>query len=750
MKDASLIITEKKSVSRAIVEALNPGSFDDRGSCGCEHNEIVSIRSDRRVRDPSSYEEGKCVAESNKSSMFQYFCSKDCASGCEFYAEHIDSQSKAHYLSSKKRLGFQNKGKDEQNKIIFEDIGYYSFDRGGETVIVADTSGNPLSLKMNTRGKGSLEQLFRETEDWGEIEKRSSYDAGVDWFGRKSSEVRARLFNHILAKRKLPDGTPINLNRVIAATDYDIAGSHIFYSIINKANEFVKLRNNPGKNMRKITPNMIYRMRMQSVDPESLIKEFEEPLEFDYQNAAAGELRSMMDFTVGATLTSNLNYDIRTNNPGTKCKVSIGRNRFLGLEELIKAEDRLGEEKEQVYLVFDGNQDLESIKGSLSRKDFLCMQVKSKKNRVTPSDYLIALKNSNIGTHTTRHNIPSQLARSRVASFSDAELMTTPFGRAYYDIMLPHLRGSEFDIGMWNGFMHSAMKELEGGEGIEKHKKDLRGFMQFFQNNFRNYLTGMHSNWRGISREIIDSFDNLGGESSVGRERVLVNEEEIRTGLELTGRDKCLSEDQIKLFMNASLNRPFGGSAYVSRSIPAKEISLEDPIRRVCCIDRSWDFEIVAGYASGIADLNKGNCMVFSAEANEANGLNKFLSNMNNISSVEGIKFDDIENENFLEAHDPLEIKDISTGNISGEKGFELVEEFNAPWIHTYNNLRMAQEGKVDVESFKTNIGKFNRVSRYEVGKAHNYESLLIAMFEKYKMPFRKTANLAEDLYLGK
>jgi len=53
------------------------------------------------------------------------------------------------------------------------------------------------------------------------------------------------------------------------------------------------------------------------------------------------------------------------------------------------------------------------------------------------------------------------------------------------------------------------------------------------------------------------------------------------------------------------------------------------------------------------------------------------------------------------------------------------------------------------VKSFKSDGHSFERIERYEFGKANNYESLLMAMFEKYGFPFEKTAKMAEELYIN-
>ena len=43
----------------------------------------------------------------------------------------------------------------------------------------------------------------------------------------------------------------------------------------------------------------------------------------------------------------------------------------------------------------------------------------------------------------------------------------------------------------------------------------------------------------------------------------------------------------------------------------------------------------------------------------------------------------------------------------------------------------------------------FERIDRYKYSKAHNFESMLSAMLEKYGMSFFETAKRMEEMYLS-
>ena len=49
MNKATLIITEKRNISNAIVRALAPDTFDERGNCSVLHSDIVSHRTRSQI-----------------------------------------------------------------------------------------------------------------------------------------------------------------------------------------------------------------------------------------------------------------------------------------------------------------------------------------------------------------------------------------------------------------------------------------------------------------------------------------------------------------------------------------------------------------------------------------------------------------------------------------------------------------------------------------------------------------------------
>jgi DNA topoisomerase IA len=100
------------------------------------------------------------------------------------------------------------------------------------------------------------------------------------------------------------------------------------------------------KNAKKITPDMIYRMALQSMDPHALKQELKHPLPFDYQNAAAGEVRALFDTCFGSTLTAQLNYSLGRLSPN-KCNVSVGRNQCLAIRSIIMRKKTLGANEEK-------------------------------------------------------------------------------------------------------------------------------------------------------------------------------------------------------------------------------------------------------------------------------------------------------------------------------------------------------------------------------------------------------------------
>ena len=291
MKEASVIITEKSKVSRMIARALAPETFDEREYCSLEHRDIVSLRTKQDRKRIIALEDIGCAVllpdyndprnRRFKESSFNYICTYDCLK-CGFIVQHLDAMGMKHARSTIKRLSFlreQAKRNGGQNDRPFESLSYYLIERDEEFIIIMDTEGTPYhfranGIKLPNASFATLEDMVVSSASWDDLERNLDHiqEARVT-FGRsdetkesypnreekdlyiepKSHKARQFLLNTVLAKRFLPsvENTRIALRRVIAATDYDIAGSSIFYSVILNANHY--LRNNLHKKSDKFS-----------------------------------------------------------------------------------------------------------------------------------------------------------------------------------------------------------------------------------------------------------------------------------------------------------------------------------------------------------------------------------------------------------------------------------------------------------------------------------------------------------------
>jgi Topoisomerase IA len=100
----------------------------------------------------------------------------------------------------------------------------------------------------------------------------------------------------------------IKPDEVIIATDFDIEGSLIGYNL-------VRFALNKAKN--------IYRMKFSSIVPKELMKAYNNLIEFDYNNAIAGETRHILDWYYGINLSRALMDALKK--AGAKNVLSIGR-----------------------------------------------------------------------------------------------------------------------------------------------------------------------------------------------------------------------------------------------------------------------------------------------------------------------------------------------------------------------------------------------------------------------------------------
>jgi len=645
--------------------------------------------------------------------------------------------------------------------VTIEDIIYYVFDRNGEKIIIVDSYGTPYGFGFNKHK--SINDAIIDSKSWNDFNSLLSYRPNRESRNHhdlKSHYARTRLLNSILVRRLSPDGEPINLKKVIAATDFDIAGSYIFQSILEAANDFAE-RN--GKHM--ITDDMIYRIPLKDLSDKQIVGEFENPFGFDWNNAYAGKARSVFDFIYGIALTNGINKKVRElekekNLKRKRCglnptrndvRLSVGRTQYLGLKKLIEDEMDIknSSNKNSLYFIFKGYQDKEGIEAALREQDFIALHGEFKRASTSSSRFLELLTKDSIGTHTTRYKLISKLERRKLIKIMDNHIFSTPFANIYHAYM-SNILESDFNIDDWNRMLSATMDAWSNGEsGKDFIEKEYSNFMGMFYSSFRQHLTRIQPNMRKIAEDLIYAYHKSPQLGCVKPKQEVIEKE--GDGILLKGNE-LIGKEMIRQLFDPLTGKPrHTADEKIIRYIPKSPINLENPIRQVCSLDRGYQFRIYNTLKlPEIIGVVSGNYTVYRADA-DGEDFKRILSSglmMDNYTEMD-IDIDKLDENSEDEAHESLQLTDVVPSDMAGPAGRNLMKEYHEPWVYTLDLIKKKEKGLVNVGSFEMSGLNFDRVSRYKFCEVHNFESLLSAMLDKYDMPFRKTAKLAEELYLN-
>jgi len=174
-------------------------------------------------------------------------------------------------------------GKDAKRK-MFNGVSYYELNRGGEQIYVAPAVGHIYTLKEKNGGGYPVFE--------------------VGWVPSYQVDKGAYYTKKYLDVIKFLAG---RAQEFVNSCDFDIEGSIIGYNIIRFA---------CGKNSGK-------RMRFSTLTEDELAEAYDNRQELDYNNAYAGEARSIMDWLWGINLSRGLMSALRQN--GEYKVMSIGR-----------------------------------------------------------------------------------------------------------------------------------------------------------------------------------------------------------------------------------------------------------------------------------------------------------------------------------------------------------------------------------------------------------------------------------------
>ncbi|MBN2368593.1 hypothetical protein JXC34_06235, partial [Candidatus Woesearchaeota archaeon] len=694
---ATVVITEKKNISRVIARALAPDGFDDRGNSNYLHCDIISLRTmqqrgtEQRFGSIGTLDDiGCCVRDSfleekERSANNFYFCQTDCMS-CQFEAQHVDRMGKKsasrvrkkvkyineHIISDFQRpvleilrqrgnmslndlrdavleseagpqdmLDFQTEslegalmrtvetlarpglikrengeifltdkgcgalGKGNGDAVITEDIEYFAIPYNGGVVYIVDSYGTPFNTYSTQRNFGDF---ITRVKSWGEVRKRLNLVPSKetrDPKDLKAHSARARLFNHLLAKQRSPcnvngisAGERFDLERIIAGTDFDIAGSNIFMSVIEYANGFISRNSNGQEQIPMIKDDILFRMKLQNLDLETIRKEFNEPLGFDWENAYAGKTREVFDYLYGAVISEQFRMAKSRAEVPRYARMSVGRNLFLGLKKLVEQQEVVvrADDENYLYIAFDGLKDLEGIRKDMANGNFAALQVKQRLTNVSQARFLELCEKDNIGTHTTRYKLPQKLVAQGQACMGETEIVATPYGMFYYEVTKT-LLDSLFSIDNWNQRLYSAINNWRSdheGKKARSHEEmeaEFNDFMNFFIPVYARHLSSIKTKYPSLVRALWNAQQTLPKVTYYkGKERKTKAEPYM-----IVGRDGVIARGDVGAFVVSDVNslrynQPSGFCPDIVRVDKRKTKTIEDNVRRVLKIDREYDF----------------------------------------------------------------------------------------------------------------------------------------------------------------
>ena len=190
---------------------------------------------------------------------------------------------------------------------VYKKVSYYELRNNEKTIYISPAVGHLFTLKE----KSSILPIF-------DLEWVPSYQINKNaWYIKDYLDNLQNLVK--------------NADLVINATDFDIEGSLIGYNIIRNYSDIKKAK----------------RMKFSTVTPSELQESFHNLIDFDINNAYAGEVRHMIDWFYGINLSRAVMNAIR--NAGRFKVLSIGRVQGPMLYFLFKKEEEIDNFKPELY-----------------------------------------------------------------------------------------------------------------------------------------------------------------------------------------------------------------------------------------------------------------------------------------------------------------------------------------------------------------------------------------------------------------
>lgn len=725
----NIIITEKPGMASKIACALCPERNCDMSNCTRYNINYFAHHHPRVSKIDHPVKELRCrINLLNEKNIPEYIKNNTnrLKNAAFIFSNKID---KTRYTSFEKSIdNILSDWNPEWGPLPFkEKVDWYYIKDGyaNKNWIVLHTAGNPQKLTL----PGKIPTDIDKPICGHNLLKNLYYKPGHN--KHKSVKCRLSLISYYMKALSEKIGS------IYIATDPDIAGSYIPTTL-------------PG--FKNIHHSKIKRIAINKVIDNEIRNAIDKAGTFDWNNAEAGKTRAYIDFFVDHFLQKALQKTIK--NLKITTRISTGRTQFLAMDLIYRRwlQSRSFKDSGEVYIIFMGHGDEKSILSSLNKKAFGAVLFETRRGPYSQSGLLLELCKHEIGTAATRYKIIDKLINKELVVKKGEWIIPTEKGLAYMDYLLPLFQNQEFSLWDWNRKINKLLDKASTKTQIPKHELEQES-LKFLYEFINEFLKAVRKNERNLSLFL----EKIAGDIKIQSQESIKKTTEKKSNISsiIKALEKILDLEEIKGYIDVDNNElKLSENLVIERKIPEEIFDWEGSLRRITGMEREVAFRFMDGFQlENLVFLPEEMLTVFKANLSiDKAGIffNKLRSGINKPKNLESLNISQPEvNENIKGAHEPLGLFDIKPEDIPGPDGFRLAAEYMRPYRFTVDLFKAQTEGKKLLRGFEINSVNFKRVMPFEYGIIHTFDTVLASMYERYKMSFGDTADLAEQLYLS-
>ena len=655
------------------------------------------------------------------------------------YSSKIDGPGHTNLTRSLKEILF-DWDVQKLRRPVMEQVDWYFINGGYKNSdwLIIHTGGNPQRLdvrkKTHRERKRGVSNFTFTSTDPKIVKSMMSHSAKHSPKG--SSRMRLRFIAHLLGAKQLFKAN------VFVATDIDIAGTYIAATL-------------PGFSSLSKGANVL-RVALHDTTTEGIRDAINKATNFDWHNAEAGRLRDTVDYIIGRgfhDVMKNITRQVKFQIPFT-----IGRTRFLALDCLYRrwALARTWPENGDVYLSIIGLGDRDGVIDQLKKQAFLGVALKTSRGPFSPAGFLRELMYREVGTVSTRYTLLNKLIKQGLVRQESEWLIPTQTGIMVREQLIQHLENSSFSLWEWNHRINEIM--VSAATNSDKSIKVLQAktdklIHQFMEEFLPDLLQSLPTLSLLLKRLYLRNKEINEPRAQTKTKGEIVGEYPPR--FNICGLEGAADSTHLEKYIDLETNSfAIEKNIILKRGVPLPEIDWEGMLRRLLNIEREIGFSLIKGYnLERLPHLPEGMCTTFRAQC----AVGELEHSLKRIKNSKGLTEDPIvlnveeptKDSALNETHEPLGLFDVTPGDVPGPDGFLVAAEYMRPYRYTLD-LYKANIAQIELlESFKCGGLTFHRIHPFKYGTVNTFDTLLASMYDRHLMPFEKTAEIAEALYLS-